>query len=170
MCINSSLLLLAWTIIPCSWSDHNAVVPSFSSLVPRPNHTSWSINDSLLANLTYHLEIENALKKYLAHNVSSNISSLTVLEVHKPVIRGVCISQALHLCNEKRPVHKRLSEAFLKASAIFQASPFLSTKKDFEKVCIELDLFLTEPAEKSLRRSQKIPFTGNLINRICFLL
>lgn len=90
--ISSSLLILTSTTAPCSWSDHNAVITFFSSLIPKPNHHTWTINDSLLTNPTHHQDIENAINYYLSNNCTPDVSPLTLWEAHKQVIRGICIS------------------------------------------------------------------------------
>lgn len=72
--IRTSPLVLTSTIAPCLWSYHNAVITSFSSLVPRPNHHFWTINDSLLANPTHCQDLED----YITKNCASEVSPLTL--------------------------------------------------------------------------------------------
>lgn len=48
--VSTSAFILDSLIVPCTWSDHNAVITTLSSLVPRSNHCTWYISDSLLAN------------------------------------------------------------------------------------------------------------------------
>lgn len=143
-------------MVPCTWSDHNAVMTTFSSFVPRPSHRTWYKNDSLLANSSHWREIKNAFKDYLTNNASLDTNPLTLWEAHKSFIRGVCISQASHQHGVKRQLHKRLEEAFYKASETFQTSPSPSTKQIFW-TRLELYLFLTDSAEKILRKSKPTP-------------
>lgn len=51
--VSTSAFILNSNITPCTWSDHNPVITTLSSLVPKPNHKTWCINDRLLANSTF---------------------------------------------------------------------------------------------------------------------
>lgn len=92
--IGTAPLIQNSLIIPCAWSDHNMVITTFSSLIPRPNYRSWNINDNLLVDPTYRLSIQKAIEDYLVNNKPTDTNPLTLWEALKPSIRGVCISQA----------------------------------------------------------------------------
>lgn len=141
-------------IIPCAWSDHNAVMTSFSSLIPRPSHRSWTINDNLLVDPTYRLKIETAIQDYIANNLPTDTNPLNLWEALKPSIRGVCISQSSYRRKLKQQMQNKLEEAYYKASEIFQNLPSQTTKLDYDKAKLELDLFLTDSAIQILRKTK----------------
>lgn len=85
--INSSPLILNSQIILCAWSDHNATLTTFSSLIPKPNYRIWNINDSLLATPTYRQNIEKAIQEYITNNTLTDISPLMLWEAYKPTIK-----------------------------------------------------------------------------------
>lgn len=101
---------------------------------------------------SHRLTIETALKEYLSTNSTPDISPRTLLEAHKPVIRGACISQASFLNKEKHPTQQRLETSFKNAHMTFQADPSMSNHQALEKARLEFYLFLMDFAEKALRR------------------
>lgn len=150
---STSPLILNSLIMPCTWSDHNALMTTFSSLIPRSNNKTWYINDSLLSNPTYRQDIETSIQDYISNNTSTDIDPLTIWEALKPFIRGVCISQASYHRKLKQ-LHIQLDENFSKSSENFQNMPSPENKLAYDKAKLELDLFLTDSAEKILHKSK----------------
>lgn len=126
--VSTSALIINSHIIPCVWSDHNAVKTTFSSLVSRSNHRTWYINNSLrlLANSSFQQRLETAIKDCLITNNSTDTDPLTHWEAHKPYIRGVCISHTSFYHKEQKQLHKKLEDTFYRNSAIpfYHINPF----------------------------------------------
>lgn len=107
------------------------------------------MNDSLLTNPSYCLDIQVALKDYLKHNATPDISSILLWEAHKPVIRGTCISVASHLNRDKKLKLHQLESDYHNSFLLFQSDPTETHKLTLEKIKLELDLLLAETADKN---------------------
>lgn len=82
----SSLILLSSHIHPIPLSDHCAVITSISSLIQQSRDRTWCINKVHLTNKSYCFDIQLALKEYLLHNTTPDISPVLLWDTHKPVI------------------------------------------------------------------------------------
>lgn len=120
------------SFLPISWSDLSAVITTLASLVPSTKDSSWTINYTILSRPSHRLVIESALKKYLYIN-SPDISSLTLLEAHKPVIKGTCVSQASFLNKEKHLTQQGLKTAFNNAHMAFHSDSFQAKSAGSQK-------------------------------------
>lgn len=146
--VASSLILLGSIIQPITWSDHCAVITTISSLMPQSRDRTWCINEVHLANQSYCLDIEIALKDYLLHNSKPGISLVLLWVAHKPVIRGTCISVSTHLKHDKKLKLAQLEAEFHQCFLQFQFSPTETHRLASEKAKAELDLLLAESANK----------------------
>lgn len=72
------------------------------SLIPQNKDRTWCINDAHLTNKSYCFDIQLALKEYLTHNTTPDLSPVLLWEAYKPVIRGTCISVSTHLKRDKK--------------------------------------------------------------------
>lgn len=145
---------IASMVIPITWSDHNAVCTVIASTIPKAHDTTWCLNDSLLKNTSHCLDIKNALSEYLLHNSTPDVSPLTLWEAHKPVIRGICLRQAALFRRERKTLSQKLETNFNTCYTVYQNNPTSSNKTNLDKARLEFDLFLTESADKTLRRSR----------------
>lgn len=87
--------LNAVDIHPLSWSDHALILFKLSLADSRLKRCHWQLNDFLLKNISTKADLGTALKKlklYFAENTTPDISSGTLWEAHKSVIRGQCIA------------------------------------------------------------------------------
>lgn len=156
--------ILSSNIIPIPWSDHNAVYTTIASTIPKSHDSSWYLPDILLKNPSHRLIFDQALKEYLMHNTSPEISTLTLWEAHKPVLRGIFQRQSAMFKRERKILERKLDLEYNTAFVNFQNNPSSTTKTRLEKARLEYDLFLTENADKSLRPSRHA-FFMNLTNR-----
>lgn len=117
------------------------------------------MNDSLLTNQSYCLDIQIALKDYLTHNATPDISPILLWEAHKPAIRGTCISVASHLNRDKKLKLRQLESDYHNSFLLFQANATEAHKLTLEKIKLELDLLLAETADKAIRRSNHTIYT-----------
>lgn len=153
--IASSPIILHSCIQPITWSDHCAVITMVSSLIPQSRDKSWCMNEAHLTNQSYCFDIQLALKDYLLHNSTPEISPILLWEAHKPVIRGKCISVATHLKRDRKVRLQQLESDFLQ----FQSFPTKSHRLVMEKTKSELDLLLVEHADKAICRSGHTIYT-----------
>lgn len=70
------------SIIPFTWTEQSAVLTTFTSLIPKAQDPTWHINNSILSHPSHYIDLEKALKDYLANNATSDISPLTLWEAH----------------------------------------------------------------------------------------
>lgn len=117
------------------------------------------MNDALLTNQSYCLDIQIALKDYLLHNTTSDITPTLLWEAHKPVIRGTCISVASHLKKDRIHKQQQLESEYHQSFLQFQTSPTEAHKRTLDKIKLELDILLAETADKSIRRSNHTIYT-----------
>lgn len=141
-------------IIPIPWSDHNAVYTSVASTIPKGHDPSWYLPDVLLKHPSHCLTIQQALNDYVEHNTSDEISSLTIWEAHKPVLRGILQQQAGILKQDRVKLARQLETEFNASFVAFQNNPNQKGKIRLEKARLEYNLFLTESADKSLRKTK----------------
>lgn len=141
-------------IIPIPWSDHNAVYTSVASIIPKAHDPTWYLPDIIIKHPSHRLIIEQALKDYLKNNTSTDISSLTLWEAHKPVLRGIIQQQTGILKRESRTLAKQLETEFNSAFQSFQSNPNSSAKTRLDKARMEYDLFLTKSADKAIHRTK----------------
>lgn len=157
--MTSSPILLDSRIQPVPWSEHCAVITTISSLIPQTRDRTWCINDLHLVNKSYCFDIQQALKEYLLHNASPDISPVLLWEAHKPVIRGTCISVSSHLNRDKKIKLQHLKAEYHQLFRQFQSSPTELNRTHLEKTKTELDLLLAETTTKSIPKLiSKIPF------------
>lgn len=157
--IASAPILLQSHIQPITWTDHCAVITAVSSLIPQPTNRTWCMNDALLTNQSYCLDIQIALKDYLLHNTTPDISPTLLWEAHKPVIRGTCISVASHLKKDRIRKQQQLESDYHQSFLQFQSSPTEAHKRILDKIKLELDILLAESADKAIRRSNHTIYT-----------
>lgn len=113
----------------------------------------WSLNDSLLTDLSNVVLIQHYIKEYLLHNSTLKVSPVTLWEAQKVVLRGDLIKLTASLKVRKENLIG-LEDAFYIASEAFKQVPNTSTLGKLQKTRAELDLTLTELADKHLRRAQ----------------
>lgn len=146
--------ILSSNIIPIPWSDHNAVLTTITSTIPKTQDKTWYLPEILLKQPIYRNKIEHALKEYFILNKSPEISPITLWEAHKPVLRGIFQQQIGILKRERRNLARKLETQFNSHFLAFQNNPNPITKSELEKARLEYDLFLTESTDKILRRSR----------------
>lgn len=146
--------ILNSNIIPIPWSDHNAVFTSIASAIPKSHDRTWYLPNILLKNPSHCIQVEQALKEYLLYNTCPEISPLTLWEAHKPVLRGILQKQSALFKRERKNLAQKLELEYNNSFLNFQDNPSSISKARLEKARLEYDLFLTENADKSLRRSR----------------
>lgn len=146
--------ILTSSIVPIPWSDHNAVYTTIASTIPKTHNAICYLPDSMLKHPTHRLIIEQAIKQYLTHNISPDISPLTLWEAHKPVLHGVFQRQSAIFNRERRNLARKLESEFHISFASFQTNPTPDTKTQLDKARLKYKLFLTESADKSLRHAR----------------
>lgn len=146
--------ILTSSIIPIPWSDHNAIYTTISSTIPKAHDSTWYLPDIILKNPLHSQIIEQGIKDYLEFNTNPEVSPLTLWEAHKPVMRGLIQRQMALIKRERISLARKLESNFNTAFASFQSNPSSKSKEQLEKARLEYDLFLTESADKTLRRSK----------------
>lgn len=150
--------IISSKIIPFSWTDHCAIVTTIASPIPWSQDTTWCINDSTLTHPSHRLEIEAALTDYFSFNDNEDISALTLWEAHKTVICGKLIQQATSLKRECKILFAKLEANFNASHMGFQSNPNATTNANLDKARLDLDLFLTDSADKVLRKKYHIQY------------
>ena len=140
------------SIIPIPWSDHNAVLTVLSSMIPKKQDPTWYLPDIILKHPSYRTIIEQDLDEYITLNTSPDVSSLTLWEAHKPVLRGKIQRQMGILKRERKQLFHKLEKEHETAFMAFQHSHTPVTKARLDKARTELDLFLTDTADKMILR------------------
>ena len=146
--------VLASSIIPIPWSDHNAVLTTIASAIPKNHDPTWYLPEILLKHPTYCLVIERSLKEYLELNATPEISPLTLWEAHKPVLRGTLQRQLGILKRDRKQFAKNLETEHNLAFLAFQQNHTPNSKARLDKARLEYDLFLTDSADKTLLMSK----------------
>lgn len=122
--------------------------------MPKAHDPTWYIPDIMLKNPSQCQKVEQALKEYLMHNNTPDISPLTLWEAHKPVLRGNIQRLMALFKRERKILARKLENDFNAASISFQNNPSPNTKSRLEKMRIEYDLFLMETADKTYKRTR----------------
>uniref|UniRef100_A0A8C5M9V7 exodeoxyribonuclease III n=1 Tax=Leptobrachium leishanense TaxID=445787 RepID=A0A8C5M9V7_9ANUR len=98
-----------------TWSDHALITLCLTSTLFRPTIPAWRLNDYLLSDPTVAQDCAQALQTYFNDNVHPDISSLTVWEAHKCVIRGFYVQKASEF---KRQRTADLSDALTRIATL----------------------------------------------------
>lgn len=146
--------IISAKIIPFPWTDHCAVSINIASTLPRSHDTTWCMKDFMLTHPSLNKEIEKSISDYFKDNDTNDISALTLWEAHKPVIRGRMIQLATKFKRERKIMFSKLETNFNNCHQTFQSCPMTINNSNLEKARLDLDLFLTESADKSLRNRQ----------------
>ena len=75
-----------------SWSDHAPIKLSLALSPGSFRACHWRLNKFLLKHDPSKMELEQTLKYYFTENSSPEVSLASLLEGHKAVFRGQCIS------------------------------------------------------------------------------
>lgn len=78
------------------------------------------------------------------------------MEAHKPVIHGRLIQQAATLKRECKNLYQKLEAKFNTCHAALQSTPNPTTNSNLEKARLDFDLFLTDSADKLIRKRQHL--------------
>lgn len=97
--------ILTSSIVPIPWSDHNAVYTTITSTIPKTYDTTWYLPDSMLKHPFFCLSIEQALKDFLTHNTSPDISTLTLWERTNLYFVECCGSNPQYLIENVETLH-----------------------------------------------------------------
>lgn len=135
---------------PVPWSNHDLISLSLSLGVCTRKEFQWARNDSLLADPSNVVLIQYYIEEYLSHNSTLDISLVTLWEAHKVVLRGDLIKLAARLKKVRKEKLVNLKDAYYVASESFKQSPNATTQAELHKARTELDLTLTELADKHL--------------------
>lgn len=159
--------LLSSSIIPFTWTDHSAVLTTFTSPIHKVHDPTWHINNFILSHPSYFSDLEKALREYLVNNATIGISQMTLWEAHKPVLRGVCIRQASFLKKEKHLLQQKLEAEFNSSHVLFESNPNPKTKSHLDKAHLDLNLFLSDSADKMLCKSRHLFYVkANKLNTL----
>lgn len=127
---------------------------TIDSLIPRSQDTTCYINDSTLTHSSHHLEIETTLTEYFSNNDTVDISTLTLWEANKTVVRGKLIQQATAIKRTRKVLFAKLEANFNACHIAFQSSPTATNNAKLDKARLEIDLFLTDSAERLILKRQ----------------
>lgn len=148
------LEILSSKIIHSNWTDHCEVYTTIASLIPRSQDTTWHINDTMLTHPFHRLEIEKALTEYFLVNDTADVSDLTVWEGHKTVVQGKLIQQASAIKRTRKVLFAKLDAKFNSCHLAFQSCPTATNNAKLDKARLDLDLFLTDSAERLMCKRQ----------------
>ncbi|KAM9324263.1 myosin-4-like [Gastrophryne carolinensis] len=137
-------------ILPISWTDHDAVLIKFKSLLLRQVGVSWALNETLLSDKKIVDDTRESLLNYFKDNDQTEISDVLQWEAHKPVIRGFLLQAAAG----KRKVQNAYIDSLEKkyADLVAQVPQIMSTayRSTLRRISEELNLALAERAGRSL--------------------
>lgn len=78
-------------IVSISWPDHDPILLMLSNLIVKMARPNWCLNESLLSNESYCLDITTHLKSYLEINKAENTTPATNWAAQKALVRGFLI-------------------------------------------------------------------------------
>lgn len=81
-------LVVSTSILASPWSDHDPVLVVCCSMLDKPQHSPWVMNDSLLSLKEVQADILKASMEYFRINAGSVSSPVTLWEAYKAVPRG----------------------------------------------------------------------------------
>uniref|UniRef100_A0A8C5Q0C8 Reverse transcriptase domain-containing protein n=1 Tax=Leptobrachium leishanense TaxID=445787 RepID=A0A8C5Q0C8_9ANUR len=158
-------------ILAQTWSDHSPLLAVLSSPLYRPSERQWRMNTSLLTDPTFVADVDGALTAYFTENETPDVSTATIWEAHKAVVRGICISRATALKRNRADTIQRLLSAIrdLELSHHTTASPsayaILTTKRRELNDILDADLrFAASKAKCHFALYENKP--GRLLARI----
>ncbi|XP_063818782.1 uncharacterized protein LOC135056932 [Pseudophryne corroboree] len=139
-------------ILPMIWSDHCPITAELQSITPRPPPISWRLNDSILHNQEVTTQIKDCLAEYFLLNDSPEISSTTLWEAHKAVLRGHLISQMARFKKSQKISFLSLSTKLQALERQHKLSPTLSNLEPLLEARNAMSLSLSERTAKTLQR------------------
>lgn len=144
-------LVVPASILAAPWSDHDPVLVVCHSLLFKSQHSPWIMNDSLLSFKEILMDSNQASVEYFRLNVSLVSSPVMLWEAYKVVLRGHVIELA-GKCKRERLLGRRTLKTLLEfLSMTFKQPPTPVNRKLLDQARTELDLCLTEEAERTLR-------------------
>lgn len=139
------------SILAVPWSDHDPVLTVCRTLLNNSQQAPWVMNDSLLSFKPILSEIKEATMEYFRLNVGSVSSPITLWEAYKSVIRGRVIRIASQRKRDRAQARRKLEQTLEDCSTAFKVSPTPANRRALDKARTDLDLCLTDEADRTLR-------------------
>lgn len=144
-------LIESISILAAPWSDHDPILTVCHSLLSKPQFSPWVMNDSLLSQKEILADIHDASVEYFRINTGTVSSPVTLWEAYKAVLRGHVIRIASRRKKERAKAQRDLKLKLEAATKVFKQTPTPTNRKLLDKARTELDLCLTDEAERTLR-------------------
>lgn len=144
-------LVVSASILAAPWTDHDPVLVICHSLLSKPQYSPWTMNDLLLSFKEVLTDITQASVEYFRLNAGSASSEVTLWKAYKAVLRGHIIQLAAKHKRQRIAMRYSLEACLDSLSTIFKQSPTPANRKLLDGAHIELNLCLTEEAERTLR-------------------
>ena len=141
-------------IVPIPWSDHNAVLTTLASIIPKKQDPTWYLPDKILKHPMYRTIVEQELSEYITLNKTPDVSPLTLWEAHKPVLRGKIQKHAGTFKRERKQLSYKLEKEHDLAFEAFQFDHSPKAKARLDKARTEYDLFLSDSADRAILRTK----------------
>lgn len=111
--LSQLLTVLECDILPISWSDHDVVLTTFSSLLLKRLGDSLVSNDSLLSDLTIASSRETSLEAYFTLNEIPTDSQATLWNAHKAVLRGKFIQLTIQRKKTRQALQRNIKAGWV---------------------------------------------------------
>lgn len=141
------------------WSDHDPVVLMFSNLTITLAKSHWRLNESILSNEFYCLDIITHLKTYFGINKAEDTNPAINWAAHKASVRGFLIQLASRLKKARNEMILIKTKEYETLATQHKRSPHPDLLLKLEQARTELNICLTTKAEKCLRWTNHKFFT-----------
>ncbi|CAH2315864.1 Hypothetical predicted protein, partial [Pelobates cultripes] len=119
-----------------------------------PATWSWRLNESLLQDPAAKEEISQALTSYFTENETEGMSSVSVWEAHKSVIRGILIGLATRKRKEATSAMADVYDTIKRLELQHKRSQLTEKYGELMEARCTLNTLLTKRYQRSLQRSK----------------
>lgn len=133
-------LIVSTSTLAAIWLDHDPILVVCHSLLCKPQHSSWVMNDSLLSFKEILADIHQVSMDYFHLNAGMVSSPVTLWEAYKAVVRGHVIQLATKRKRERLLARCTLEQHLESMLTTFKQSPTPDNRKLLDQACTDLDL------------------------------
>lgn len=143
-------------ILPISWSDHAPISLKLElgSTAYRPYN--WKLNTFLLQHIPSKTELISTLAHYFAENNTPDISTSTLWEAHKAVVRGRCMALSSAMKKDALATKLQTEKELRALENQLQQSPTLTLLKKVVKLRTTLSDLAMGRVEKAILRLRQL--------------
>lgn len=148
--------LTAVNILLISWSDPAPIAMTLKLHPSKVKQCHWRLNDFLLKDLTYRLDMEKTLKLYFVENNTPEISVGTLWEAHKAVIREQSIAISTAWKKNAKLLRQRTTQRLQKLESRLPSSSSIRLLREIIRLRAILKSIDMGRVEKALLRLRQL--------------